>query len=91
MEITKAYVRDLASGSPWIAEFPSRRELEISEKDLSGSYRVIHQHSFEPEDWDYPALADGEVLLWHDTYGLIIAQSIDLNYFSSSLAIVSAE
>lgn len=91
MEITRAYVRDLNLGSPWIAEFPSRRNLEISDQDLSGSYRVIHQHSFEIEDQDYPALAEGEALLWHDTYGLIIAQSIDLNYFSSSIAIASAE
>jgi hypothetical protein len=46
---------------------------------------VIYQHSFEPEDWDYPALADGEVLLFHPKFGLIIAQSIDLNYFGVSL------
>lgn len=82
---TYAYVRDLISGIPWIAEYPSRRSLDLIEQDLSGSYRVIYQHSFEPEDWDYPALADGEVLLWHPTYGLVIAQSIDLNYYEALL------
>lgn len=83
MEPTKtyAYVRDLIDGTPWIAEYPSRKDLDLSPGDLTGSYPVIHQHSFEPEDWDYPALADGEVLLWHNSRGLIIAQSIDLNYF----------
>lgn len=82
---TYAYIRDLPAGVPWIAEYPSRRSLEISEADLTGSYAVIHQHSFEPEDESYPALEDGEVLLWHSIYGLIIAQSIDLNYFGVSL------
>lgn len=85
---TYAYVRDLPSGIPWIAEYPSRKDLDLPESDLSGSYRVIYQHSFEPEDWDYPALADGEVLLFHPEYGLTIAQSIDLNYYSVALAAV---
>jgi hypothetical protein len=70
---------------PWIAEYPTRRDLEISEEDLSGSYRVVYQHSFDPEDQNYPALAEGEVLLWHSIYGLIIIQSIDLNYYESLL------
>jgi hypothetical protein len=82
---TYAYVRNLNEGMPWVAEYPSRKDLEISEKDLSGSYAVIYQHSFEPEDWNYPALADGEVLLWHAIYGPIIIQSIDLNYYGVSL------
>ncbi len=82
---TYAYVRNLNAGIPWIAEYPSRRSMDLIEEDLSGSYRVIHQHSFEPEDWNYPALADGEVLLWHPTYGLVIAQSIDLNYYEALL------
>lgn len=82
---TFAYVRNLDEGMPWVAEYPTRRDLEISEEDLSGSYPVIYQHSFEPEDWNYPALAEGEVLLWHSTYGLIIIQSIDLNYYESLL------
>lgn len=82
---TFAYVRNLDEGTPWVAEYPSRRDLEISEEDLSGSYPVIYQHSFEPEDEDYPALADGEVLLWHSIYGLIIIQSIDLDYYESLL------
>jgi hypothetical protein len=82
---TFAYVRNLDEGVPWVAEYPSRRDLEISEEDLSGSYPVIYQHSFEPEDEDYPALAEGEVLLWHSIYGLIIIQSIDLNYYESLL------
>lgn len=82
---TYGYVRNLNEGMPWIAEYPSRRDLEISEEDLSGSYRVVYQHSFDPEDQDYPALAEGEVLLWHSIYGLIIIQSIDLNYYESLL------
>jgi hypothetical protein len=82
---TYAYIRDLPAGVPWIAEYPSRRSLEISERDLCGSYAVVHQHSSEPEDDFYPALEDGEVLLWHLVYGLVIAQSIDLNYFGVSL------
>jgi len=85
MATTYAYVRDLNAGIPWIAEYPSRRSLDLIERDLSRSYRVIYQHSFEPEDWDYPALADGEVLLWHPAYGLVIAQSIDLNYTERTL------
>ncbi len=82
---TFAYVRDLNEGIPWIAEYPSRKDLDLDSPDLSHSYRVIHQHSFEPEDWNYPALADGEVLLFHNKFGLIIAQSIDLNYFDVEL------
>jgi len=82
---TFAYVRDLASGIPWIAEYPSRRSMDLEFSDLNQSYRVIYQHSFEPEDRDYPALADGEVLLFHNKFGLIIAQSIDLNYFDVEL------
>jgi hypothetical protein len=82
---TFAYIRNLNEDVPWIAEYPSRKDLDLSEKDLSGSYPVIYQHSFEPEDEDYPALAEGEVLLWHSTYGLVIAQSIDLNYYGVSL------
>ena len=78
---TFAYVRDLIEGAPWVAEYPTRRDLNLLESDLSESYPVIYQHSFEPEDWNYPALAEGEVLLWHSTYGLIIIQSIDLNYY----------
>jgi hypothetical protein len=82
---TFAYVRNLDEGTPWVAEYPTRKDLEISEQDLSGSYRVIYQHSSEPEDEDYPALAEGEVLLWHSIYGLVIIQSIDLNYYESLL------
>ena len=78
---TFAYVRDLVDGVPWIAEYPSRRSLDLPEQDLIGSYAVIHQHSCESEDENFPALEEGEVLLWHNSYGLIVAQSIDLNYF----------
>jgi hypothetical protein len=87
MELTKtyAYVRDLVDDAPWVALYPSRQDLDLEPADLSGSYRVIYQHSFEPEDWNYPALADGEVLLFHPEYGLVIVQSIDLNYYSVSL------
>jgi hypothetical protein len=87
---TFAYVRNLNEGIPWIAEYPSRKDLDLEVSDLNQSYRVIYQHSFEPEDWDYPALADGEVLLFHNKFGLIIAQSIDLNYFGVSLDKVSS-
>lgn len=89
MTETYAYIRDLTEGVPWIAEYPSRRSLEIAERDLCGSLAVIHQHSSEPEDEFYPALEEGEVLLWHTIHGLVIAQSIDLNYFGVSLDIVS--
>jgi hypothetical protein len=82
---TYAYIRDLPAGVPWIAEYPSRRPLEIPERDLCGSLAVVHQHSSETEDTFYPALEDGEVLLWHPIYGLVIIQSIDLNYFGASL------
>lgn len=85
--VTFAYVRDLHEGLPWIAEYPSRKDLDLDYPDLSHSYRVIHQHSHEPEDWHYPALADGEVLLFHNKFGLIIAQSIDLNYFDYSVSL----
>lgn len=78
---TFAYVRDLDDGDPWVAEYPSREDLELSEEDLSRSYPVIYQHSFDREDRYYPALEEGEVLLWHSTYGLVIIQSIDLDYY----------
>ena len=84
MELTKtyAYVRDLIDDVPWVALYPSRQDLDLDPEDLTGSYRVIYQHSFEPEDRDYPALADGEVILYHPNYGLVIVQSIDLNYWT---------
>lgn len=82
---TYAYVRDLIDGTPWVAAYPGRLDLEISEEDLTGSYPVIYQHSSEPEDDNFPALEEGEVLLWHKSYGLIIIQSIDLNYYSALL------
>lgn len=87
MELTKtyAYVRDLMDGVPWIAEYPSRRSLDLSDQDLTESYAVLYQHSSEPEDKNYPALEDGDVLLWHNSRGLIIAQSIDLNYFDRKI------
>lgn len=90
MELTKtyAYVRDLIDGVPWVALYPSRQNLDLDPEDLTGSYRVIHQHSFEPEDWDYPALADGEVILYHPNYGLVIVQSIDLNYWTLDNSLV---
>lgn len=82
---TFAYVRDLPEGVPWIAEYPSRKDLDLSPGDLTGSYPVIHQHSSEPEDGNYPALEEGEVLLWHNSHGLIITQSIDLNFFDKKI------
>ena len=87
MELTKtyAYVRDLMDGVPWIAEYPSREDLDLEPEDLSGSYPVIHEHSCEPEDDNFPALEEGEVLLWHNSHGLIITQSIDLNFFDREM------
>lgn len=82
---TYAYVRDLVDDVPWVAVYPSRQDLDLNQEDLSGSYRVIYQHSSEPEDEDFPALEDGEVVLFHPEYGLVIVQSIDLNYYSVAL------
>ena len=80
IETTMANIRNLSDGVPWVALYPSREELEFKGSSSTNSYRVIHQHSFEKDDENYPALEEGEVLVWHDTYGLVIFQSIDLDF-----------
>tara|TARA_B110000503_G_scaffold130900_1_gene204791 strand:+ start:183 stop:440 length:258 start_codon:yes stop_codon:yes gene_type:complete len=80
MSITRCYVRNLPDGIPWSCDYPTRRSMDLKEEDLVGYFRVIHQHSFEEDDQFYPALGDGEVLVWHNTYGLLIFQSVDLDY-----------
>jgi hypothetical protein len=77
---TMAYFNNLDKGAPWVADYLTGEELILADLELSGSYEVIYQHAHEEQDQKFSGLSDGEVLLWHKDHGLIIAQSIDLNY-----------
>ena len=78
---TFAEFRDLDRGEPWVAKYPTREDLIFRDlTDYQKKMRVLYQHSSEPDADLFPALADGEILLLSDDYGLIISQSIDLDY-----------
>lgn len=79
--VTYATVRNLLSdGVPWVADYVSRKSIEVDDLELANPMRVVWTHSFNEEDEYFSRLVSGETLLWHETYGLVIIQSIDLDY-----------